>query len=210
MVNPTIGMEIGETYTFLQTDRSNYMHPVGFAYFPDGAHDDKPELEPAVAATATQRAAGDCVADASCPAPMYFSGDEYLGVYSNIPEVKNVTSGEEDFGLDAYEPLFFISSGDWAGMEPFSIKLRFDDEDHTEDIFYFCHVSNTEYRTLLFVTTGTRNARRRWGVGDASVLSSKTDYASGLRTHNPFPFVVTTDSSIHVGSHQAPQGRTSH
>jgi hypothetical protein len=141
MVNPTIGLEIGETYTFSQVDRSNYMHPMGFAYYPDGAHDDKPELEPAVAATSKQRAAGSCVANATCPAPMYFSGDEYVGVYSNIAEVKNVTSGEEDFGLDVYEPLFFISSGDWAAMDPFSIKLRFDDEDHAEDIFYFCHVS---------------------------------------------------------------------
>lgn len=26
-VNPTIGLEIGQTYTFLQTDRSNYYHP---------------------------------------------------------------------------------------------------------------------------------------------------------------------------------------
>jgi hypothetical protein len=157
MVNPTIGLEIGETYTFSQVDRSNYMHPMGFSYMAhamNGAHMGKSGLEPDVAATAMdmdmdtemamQRAAGDtgaCVANATCPAPMYFSGDEYLGVYSNIPEVKDVTFGEEDSGLDAYKPLFSLSSGDWASMDPLSIKLRFDDDDHTKDIFYFCHVS---------------------------------------------------------------------
>jgi len=30
------------------TDRSNYMHPLGFAYFPDGDHVGKNELEPTV------------------------------------------------------------------------------------------------------------------------------------------------------------------
>jgi hypothetical protein len=165
MVNPTIGMEIGETYTFAQVDRSNYMHPMGFTYMAHamggdhggstmgGDHGGSTELEPSVVATAmdmdmdmgmgmaTQRAAGACVAGATCPAPMYFSGDEYLGVYSNIPEVKNATFGQEDFGLDAYKPLFSLSLVEWASMDPFSIKLRFDDEDHTGDIFYFCHVS---------------------------------------------------------------------
>jgi len=33
-VNPTLGMEIGQTYTFLQKDITNYFHPLGFAYFP--------------------------------------------------------------------------------------------------------------------------------------------------------------------------------
>lgn len=46
--NPTIGIEVGQVYKFVQTDRSNYMHPMGFAYFPDGAHVGKNELEPIV------------------------------------------------------------------------------------------------------------------------------------------------------------------
>jgi hypothetical protein len=119
MVNPTIGLEIGETYTFVQTDRSNYMHPMGFAYYPNGNHHDglKPAatatsmqmMMPKASATATsmpmqtemeisteampmqtevQSAAEamsmqSCVSGATCPAPMYFSDDKYLGVYSN-------------------------------------------------------------------------------------------------------------------------------
>jgi hypothetical protein len=83
----------------------------------------------------------ELIASVICLAPMYFSGDVYLGVYSNISEVMNVTSGQDDFGLDAYKPLFSLSLSDWASTDPFSIKLRFDDEDHAEEIFYFCHVS---------------------------------------------------------------------
>ena len=48
VINPTIVMEMGETYTFIQRDRSNYFHPLGFSYFADGAHDGKEELEPGV------------------------------------------------------------------------------------------------------------------------------------------------------------------
>lgn len=34
---PTITMELGKTYRFIQRDISNYIHPLGFAYEPDGA-----------------------------------------------------------------------------------------------------------------------------------------------------------------------------
>jgi hypothetical protein len=48
MTSPTIGLEVGQVYTFYQSDRSNYMHPLGFAYFADGDHVGKAELGPAV------------------------------------------------------------------------------------------------------------------------------------------------------------------
>ena len=38
---------------------------------------------------------------------MYYIGDEYKGIYSNNPDVVSVTTGADDFGLDAIEPLFF-------------------------------------------------------------------------------------------------------
>ena len=43
---PTLIMKAGVTYTFIQQDISNWYHPLGFAYFPDGAHVGVPELEP--------------------------------------------------------------------------------------------------------------------------------------------------------------------
>ena len=42
---PVIGIEVGKTYVFVQEERSNYYHPLGFAYYPDGAHDGKDEVE---------------------------------------------------------------------------------------------------------------------------------------------------------------------
>ena len=42
---PVIGVEVGKTYRFIQEDKSNYYHPLGFAYHPDGAHVDKDEVE---------------------------------------------------------------------------------------------------------------------------------------------------------------------
>lgn len=132
--NPTLGMRVGETYTFVQKDRSNYYHPIGFAYEADGAHADVDELEPGIS-----RGTSDCASDLQCPAPMYFLNGNYLGEYSNIPEVLNNT-GSENFGLDDYEPLFFHPLADWVGLGEFSVQLRFDDDTFTQDIFYFCHV----------------------------------------------------------------------
>ena len=42
---PTITMELGKTYRFVQRDISNYFHPLGFAYEPDGALADADEVE---------------------------------------------------------------------------------------------------------------------------------------------------------------------
>jgi len=44
-VSPALEMNLGETYTFIQNDVSNWYHPLGFAYYPDGAHEDQPEVE---------------------------------------------------------------------------------------------------------------------------------------------------------------------
>lgn len=38
----------GETYVFDQLDASNWYHPLGFAYYPDGAHEGVDELEEGV------------------------------------------------------------------------------------------------------------------------------------------------------------------
>jgi len=132
-VNPTIGIELGQTYTFIQNHRTNYMHPLGFAYFPDGAHADEPELEPRVS-----EGSSGCSSNATCPAPMYFAGGEYAGSYSNMDG--EATVNEEDFGLDGYEPLFFYPITEWSESGPYSIQLRFDDTAYDKDLFYFCHI----------------------------------------------------------------------
>jgi hypothetical protein len=101
------------------------MHPLGFAYFPDGAHDDKDELEPGITQTGS-----DCAANSSCPTPLYYRDDRFLGL-----------PGTYDTGLDVYEPEFFSSPVDWSSAGTYSIQLTFDDANYNKDIFYFCHVS---------------------------------------------------------------------
>lgn len=138
MTNPTLAVEVGKTYQFVQTDASNYYHPLGLAYFADGAHDDVDELEPGIPPPGSS---STCGADMSCPAPMYYIGDEYKGIYSNNPDLVSVTTGADDFGLDAIEPLFFHPLPEWIGYGDFSMFLKFDeDTDFTKDIFYFCHI----------------------------------------------------------------------
>lgn len=133
-VNPTLHLEVGRTYLFDQTDKSNWYHLIGFAYEADGAHTGVDELEPGIAPGGS-----DCAATFSCPAPMYWMNGEYTGVYSNIESLEPVT-GDEDFGLDAVEPLFFHPLGDWESYGPFVTALNFDDDNFDEDIFYFCHI----------------------------------------------------------------------
>ena len=176
MISPTIGMKIGETYTFNQSHRTNYYHPLGFSYYADGAHDEQDELEPGIAPYNTSSSCADTL---SCPSPMYFRNGTYLGTYSNIPEVLDITQGEDNFGLDDYEPLFFRPLKEWAGFGDFEVKLRFNVEDFTKDIFYFCHVRPVCFRCD----------------------SCMTRCASHILLH-----YYLIDSSIHVGPHQAIAG----
>lgn len=132
-INPTIGMIVGEIYTFDQTDRSNYYHPMGFAYGKDGALEGEPELEPG---NKPEGASSNCDSASVCPAPIYYKDDVMLGSYTNLVDGSIV--GSSDFGLEGYEPEFFYPLAEW-GLAEYTIKLRFD-ETITQDIFYFCHI----------------------------------------------------------------------
>jgi hypothetical protein len=139
MVSPTIGIEVGETYIFVQEDKSNWYHPMGFAYFPDGDHDGKDELEPGISLSGI-----DCVSPNSCPSPRYFRNGKFLGDPNDLT----------DFGLDVYEPEFFRGLVEWTTVGFYTIELNFDDFEYDKDIFYFCHVrwSNcvTAFRRSIF------------------------------------------------------------
>jgi hypothetical protein len=63
-VNPTLGIEVGKTYRFIQKDPSNHYHPLGFAYYPDGAHDGKDELESGIPPPGSS---STCDVNLSCP-----------------------------------------------------------------------------------------------------------------------------------------------
>lgn len=135
---PTIGLEKNVNYIFDQTDLSNHYHPIGFAYYADGAHDDQDELEPGILPPGST---SGCDEDATCPAPMYFVSDKYVGSYSNNPATGvNKTTNDGNFGLDDYEPLFFHPLLDWVGYGSWKVYLKFDDESAVQDMFYFCHI----------------------------------------------------------------------
>merc|ERR1712238_200348 len=95
--------------------------------------------------------------DALCPAPMYYSSDNYLGEYSNNPSLGPVTPSD-DFGLDAYEPRFFYPLLQWKGTpkeeDPegpgyYQAALHIPvDEEFMGDFFYFCHIH--QYMTGRF------------------------------------------------------------
>jgi hypothetical protein len=70
-LNPTIAMEVGAVYTFIQADRTNHMHPIGIAYSPYGDEDLKIEVQPGIS-----KGRQDCISNMTCPAPMYFLNDE--------------------------------------------------------------------------------------------------------------------------------------
>lgn len=135
-VNPTLHLTVGRTYLFDQSDDTNWYHLLGFAYEADGAHVPVDELEPGIS-----RSSSNCTADLSCPAPMYWQDGEYVGVYSNVPDLVPIPAKpSDDFGLDTVEPLFFHPLGDWQGYGPFVTVLNFDDEEFDQDLFYFCHI----------------------------------------------------------------------
>jgi len=152
--NPTLGMEKGVTYYFIQEDFTNYYHALGFAYGADGALDDQPELEPGIKG---ERSTSNCEATKSCPAPMYMQGNNMLGDYNNNPSLGPLTLNKEDFGLDQYEPQFFYPLLDWLGSDTYKIALYYpDDNDFAKDFFYFCHIHQFMTGRIKFVdTTGT-------------------------------------------------------
>lgn len=84
---------------------------------------------------------------------MYFVDGQYQGSYSNIPAVAAITQDEDDFGLDAYEPLFYHPIPDWSSME-FSIQLNFSDTTYTQDIFYFCHIHSLMSGRIKLLSNG--------------------------------------------------------
>ncbi|KAJ1627141.1 hypothetical protein T492DRAFT_596093 [Pavlovales sp. CCMP2436] len=126
---PVIAMERNVPYKFFQNDETNWMHPLGLAYFPDGAHRNVDELEPGISQTG-----GSCVADESCQAPQYSHGAIALST---------VDGG---FGLDAYEPAFQLGRADWiasrfeSGAAGYYVELKITDDQYDKDLFYFCHV----------------------------------------------------------------------
>jgi hypothetical protein len=150
-VMPVLAMERGVTYTFDQSHGSNWYHPLGFAYFPDGAHEGVDELEPTISQSGSA-----CVDDNTCQAPMYYKNGAYLGPGGYDNSVTPISGGDGDFGLDFYEPEFFLPRADWLAEGAYTVDLTITDDVYEGDLFYFCHI-HKKMSGRIKVTSGGAN-----------------------------------------------------
>jgi len=133
---PVLAMERGVTYKFDQSDASNWYHPLGFAYYADGAHKGVDELEPGISQSGSA-----CVDDNTCQAPMYYKDGAFLGEDGYDNTKPNNLQGGEDFGLDFYEPEFFYTREHWSEAV-YHVEVTISDTEYAGDLFYFCHIHN--------------------------------------------------------------------
>lgn len=132
-VQPTLGMIEGVTYIFDQSHPTNWFHPLGFAYGPDGVYANNTEMEKVE--PAPNGLIPDCKDTFSCQHPQY-------GLNGDILCDNPGACADEDFGLDQYEGVFFSGKrDDWLGAGNFSVNVTILDPATTE-IFYFCHIHN--------------------------------------------------------------------
>jgi len=146
-VSPEIHLNYGQKYYFVQSDESNWYHPVGFAYEVGGAHN----------TCACPADAPDCpniAIEGECPE---LGGEGVNGTMSTIQyitktvAVKGPPEDESGFGLDAYEPFFFYPFGDWyegcGGADaPCHVEFEVSDPSQFPEgkprkyVYYFCHI----------------------------------------------------------------------
>ena len=122
--SPELIVEIGKTYHFDQTHHTNWYHPLGFGYFPDGAHgktwgaEERAEID-----AATARGGG-----------LYGSALSY--------RINNVESNNN---LEDFEEQFFWPRDEWL-QRKYTVELKITDEiareaaKHGGVLYYFCHV----------------------------------------------------------------------
>lgn len=137
-INPTLNLVKGVEYVLEQMwNATNWMHPLGFAYYPDGAHGwldnaELPELEspnPDLCELPQfQCNPGDDIQQA----PLY-------NVNGNMDSLDNWNDEASGAGLDVYEPMFQIPLEQWVNNEAY-ITLTIPVGSKTQTIFYFCHV----------------------------------------------------------------------
>jgi len=118
-VSPTINVTIGETLYFDQRHVSNWFHPLGFAYEPDGAHgstwggDELPEVE---------------------------GLGELLYKINGAP---TTCADAGDTGLDCYEPEFFYPRAVWAANlyeVALTVTEAVAEASNGGVLYYFCHI----------------------------------------------------------------------
>lgn len=134
--SPTLLLTRGVEYTLLQEAPTNWMHPLGLAYYPDGAHGfleyaEVPELEHPTPDTCDEEQFLCNPGPGVVQAPLY--GID--GVFETFSDWNNGSSG----GLDVYEPSFQVPQDQWAEHQ-YAVRISVPIESRTQTLFYFCHI----------------------------------------------------------------------
>jgi hypothetical protein len=134
--SPDIHVTIGETYIFDQSDPTNWYHPVGFAYEPDGAHG--------------STWGGDELDEVEGAGELLYKID---GAATSCPDAGAT-------GLDCYEPEFFYPRADWKEKTytaELTITQDVADRSHGGVLYYFCHIhSKMSGKLVIHNTDGSR------------------------------------------------------
>ncbi len=156
---PELTVEIGKTYHFDQTHHTNWYHPLGFGYFPDGAHgkswgsEERAEIDAAVA-----------------------QGGGFYGSALSY-RINNV---ESENNLEDFEEQFFWPRDEWL-QRKYTVELKITDEiareaaKHGGVLYYFCHVHSKMSGKLRI--TGTYQK-------DGSAFQAKSAYESTAYTEH--------------------------
>jgi hypothetical protein len=121
-------MVFNKTYIFDQTHPTNWFHPLGFAYGPDGVYAENDELEKVV----VPPGGAPCDETTPCQYPQYVMDGVAL---TSDP------GDDEDFGLDEYEGVYFSGDRDAWLEHDFTVNVTIT-EPVTTELFYFCHIHN--------------------------------------------------------------------
>jgi len=151
--SPVLAIKRGVTYTLVQHDITNWMHPLGLAYYPDGAHGFQQFLEVPELEYPTPQ---DCYepqficnpGEEVKQAPLYGINE----VYETFDDWNNGVSG----GLDVYEPAFKIPQDQWKEQN-YSVMITIPKESKTKEFFYFCHI-HSGMSGKIIVTDPVNNA----------------------------------------------------
>jgi hypothetical protein len=132
---PVIGVEIGTSAKFVQDDITNWYHPLGFAYFVDGAHVGKEEVEEDFL---TYRVDGEDIGLDGYEPLFLHSPSKFAKCYSVYPSVEceNLTLRPSNLILSL---LTLSLLAEWIEYGTFAVELNFD-KDYDQDLFYFCHI----------------------------------------------------------------------
>merc|ERR1719171_2423418 len=164
-VQPTLTIDLNKEYWLDQSHITNWMHPIGLAYQPDGAHD---VLYPGTGGEG---------------APEVADGAGTAG-YEYVYEIKYPgTTAFVAKTLDDYEPLFFYPLKEWAKYE-FRIKFKVTDASFAKNIVYFCHIHNKmSGKILINGGTGTKEVSNLY---NPHVQSSTFDAGCGTYGASPY------------------------